>query len=207
MNSPRIEALILCGGQSSRMGQPKHSLIFPDARSIVSHLIERIRSAVSEISTVHISLRDEDQSFQKLDDDQIQFIYDSDNYSVQRLDVGPASGLLAAHHQDPTVHWLVIACDYPLLQVDDLRHMIESYESPLTCFENADGFPEPLLAIWSPTALQALEKNVQAGIAGPIKTLRSLQTKRLEPRHEQSLLNANTPADWDAACRTFLLEV
>ncbi|USW57775.1 Putative molybdenum cofactor guanylyltransferase, mobA-like NTP transferase [Septoria linicola] len=189
------------------MGQPKHSLIFPDERSMVSHLIERIRSALSGISTVHISLRDEDQSFQDPDDDQVQFIYDSDNYSAQRLDLGPASGLLAAHYRHPTVHWLVIACDYPLLHVDDLRHMIESYESPLTCFENASGWPEPRLAIWSPSALQALEKNVQAGITGPVNTLRSLQTKRLKPLHEQSLLNANTPADWDAARRTFLLDV
>ncbi|KAK4495424.1 hypothetical protein PRZ48_013755 [Zasmidium cellare] len=203
MNSHNFEVAILCGGQSSRMGQPKHDMPLPDKRPLVSHMIDRIRSARPEMPTIHISLRAEDQSFQTAADDRIQFIYDSDDRPAGRVDLGPASGLLAAHHRDPTAHWLVIACDYPLLCVDDLRYIIESYEPPLTCFENVEGWPEPLLAIWSPLALQALERNVQAGMTGPIKTLKALQTKRLKPLDERSLLNANTPADWEAALRIF----
>lgn len=203
MDSHNFQVAILCGGQSSRMGQPKHDLCLFDKRSIVSHTIERARSARSGMPAVHISLRAEDQSFQTAVDDGVQFLYDSDAHPGGQVDLGPASGLLAAHHRHPTAHWLVIACDYPLLRVSDLRYLIESYEPPLTCFENAEGWPEPLLAIWSPLALQALERNVQAGMIGPIKTLRTLQTKRLKPLHDLSLLNANTPADWEAALRTF----
>lgn len=206
MDSHNLEVAILCGGQSSRMGQPKHNLFLSDKRSIVSHVIERARSARSGMPAVHISLRAEDQSFQTAVDDGVQFLYDSDAHPTGRVDLGPAAGLLAAHHRHPTAHWLVIACDYPLLRVSDLRHLIESYESPLTCFENAEGWPEPLLAIWSPLALQALERNVQTGMTGPIKTLKTLQTKRLKALHEPSLLNANTPADWEAALRTFSTE-
>jgi molybdopterin-guanine dinucleotide biosynthesis protein A len=150
---------------------------------------------------VHISLRDRDQSFHAAADDEMQFIYDTDNSSSTPTELGPAAGLLAAHRRHPTFHWLVIACDYPLVSMDDLWQLISNYEMPLTCFENAEGWPEPLLAIWSPLALRALERNVQTGMTGPIKTLKTLPSKRIKPVHERSLLNANTPAEWEKAIR------
>jgi molybdopterin-guanine dinucleotide biosynthesis protein A len=113
--------------------------------------------------------------------------------------MGPAAGLLAAHCSDPIATWLVIACDYPLLQAAAVHQLVESYEAPATCFKNADGFSEPLLGIWSPQALGTLDENVSGGRSGPAYTLRRLNSKLIVPMQEQWLTNVNTEAEWEAA--------
>jgi molybdopterin-guanine dinucleotide biosynthesis protein A len=80
-----------------------------------------------------------------------------------------------------------------------VRQLVESYEVPATCFKNADGFSEPLLGIWSPSALQTLEENVSSGNSGPSHTLRRLSSKLIAPMQEEWLTNVNTKEEWKAA--------
>jgi molybdopterin-guanine dinucleotide biosynthesis protein A len=114
-------------------------------------------------------------------------------------DIGPAAGLLAAHHKDPAATWLAVACDYPLLQETAVRQLIENYEAPATCFKNADGFSEPLLGIWNPQALRSLKQNVASGRSGPAYTLRQLNSKLITPLREEWLMNVNTKEEWETA--------
>jgi molybdopterin-guanine dinucleotide biosynthesis protein A len=65
------------------------------------------------------------------------------------VDIGPAASLLAAHAHDADPHWLVLACDYPLVTVEALRQLREEFEELVTCFVNRDGFVEPLAAAWA----------------------------------------------------------
>lgn len=198
-----LKALLLCGGQSSRMGCPKHAMPF-NGMPIAARLIERIRETFDTGDSIYISLHDRQQTTEAgFQDEALYFLYDNieDDSVAEESYVGPAAGLLAAHHLHKTARWLVVACDYPLISAADLRQLIDNYEDPLTCFENTQGWPEPLLAIWSPSALQALEQNVRQGLTGPIRTLNSLRTKKLRPADERSLLNTNTPAEWEEALR------
>lgn len=91
------------------------------------------------------------------------------------VDIDPAAGLLAAYHTDPSAAWLVVACDLPLLISLAILQLREAFESKkdeegqvATCFRNEKGFCEPLLAIWTPEALEKLEENVtKKGKFGP----------------------------------------
>jgi molybdopterin-guanine dinucleotide biosynthesis protein A len=91
--------------------------------------------------------------------DRVTFLYDdpSQDDSIPYITakakpddnrIGPAAGLLAAYKNDPHAHWLVIACDYPLLTSDALQQLYDAYEEPVTCFVNSQEWCEPLLGIW-----------------------------------------------------------
>lgn len=201
MGLTNLKVVLLCGGESSRMGAPKHSLRFSNGTSVVSTLISAIKTGHSTADPIYISLHDRRQHPEAISNYNVHFLYDIDGSSSDGSKNGPASALLAAHHQDPAAHWLIIACDFPLLSSVELQKLIDNYEDPLTCFENAEGWEEPLLAIWSPLALETLECNVQAGFTGPIKTLRSLPSKKIRPLDERSLTNANTPQEWEKASK------
>lgn len=118
-------------------------------------------------------------------------------------DIGPAAGLLAAHHDDLDATWLVIACDYPFLQSAAVTQLIDSYEAPATCFKNSAGFSEPLLGVWSPQALRSLDENVKSGRTGPSYTLRQLNAKLITPHREAWLTNVNTKEEWENAKQAY----
>lgn len=206
-----LQVLILAGGFSSRMGSPKHLLALPDG-PLYLHLTRIVRRALPETTVVYISiasrsvlddpLRNGTVSVSSLSSKDglgcslptVETIMDAEEH-----DIGPAAGLLAAHHFRPAATWLVMACDYPLLQAAAIRQLIDSYEPPATCFQNMDGFSEPLLGIWDPQALRKLDENVKMGRLGPSYTLKSLDTKLLKPIQEEWLTNVNTREDWEAA--------
>jgi molybdopterin-guanine dinucleotide biosynthesis protein A len=201
-----MKVLILAGGHSSRMGSPKHLLPLPDGPLYIQ-LIRILHDALPEAKTVHFSIANRSSLDETLRNGIVHL--PSKGYSSPiplklitdetEDDMGPAAGLLAAHRSDPTATWLVIACDYPLLQAAAVHQLIESYEAPATCFRNADGFSEPLLGIWSPHALQTLDENVSNGRSGPAYTLRRLDSKLIAPVQEEWLTNVNTKQEWESA--------
>ena len=181
-----ICTLLLVGGQSSRMGQAKHLLRLPNSCLLFDHMVDILKSA----GPVAISAR-RDQGISHP-----RVIIDSQS-------IGPASGLLAAHRYDATAHWLVVAIDYPLIQPAALQQLLDEFQEPVTCFQNGDGYCEPLLGIWSPGALAELAKNVAIGIDGPIATFRQCKGTALSPKDSKWTVNCNTPAEWEAAMQSF----
>lgn len=202
----QLNLLLLAGGKSTRMGSPKHLLPLPDGRPLYHHLIEILIASSPRTKNVFISLSKEsrlDETLRTTDNITmssigphnavIQIIYD-DN----KDDVGPAAGLIAAFHTNPSATWLIIACDYPLLRPELLHQLKENYEAPVTCFRNKEGYCEPFIGIWGPVALSRLETNVNKGICGPSHTVKELNGKLVLPKSERWIINVNTKEEWDA---------
>jgi molybdopterin-guanine dinucleotide biosynthesis protein A len=117
-------------------------------------------------------------------------------------DIGPAGGLLAAHATHPCATLLVVGCDYPLLPPSALQQLILEYEPPLTCFVNSEGFTEPLIALWSPEALDVLERNVKEGRSGLNGVVGMMEgVKLVKPLRETWIMGCNTRHEWDKAMR------
>lgn len=203
-----LEVLILAGGHSSRMGSPKHLLSLPSG-PLYAQLVRVLHEAVPNIRTMHVSIAARSDLDTSLRDGSVslppQGTIPSTSITLKLVmddaeqDIGPAAGLLAAHHHKPAATWLVLACDYPLIEPDAVRQLIESYETPATCFKNAEGFREPLLGIWSPAALRSLVENVASGRSGPAYTLKRLDSKLITPGQETWLTNVNTKQEWEEA--------
>lgn len=195
-----IKPLLIAGGLSTRMGTAKHLLPFTDSRPLYQHTLEHLHDTCPSAGTLYISLRDESQ-LPSLDltsltstSTHIQPLFDE-----MTLSMGPAAGLLAAYAFAPTATWLVVGCDYPLLTTGALCQLLQEYVPPVTCFSNAQGYPEPLLGIWGPAALKKLKDNVAEGEFGPSTVVRSIARKVVRPKDERWVFGANTRAEWHAA--------
>lgn len=198
-----FKVLVLAGGQSSRMGSPKHLLPFAD-QPLYAHLIQVIHAAFPDTHAVYISLAACSYVDENLRAGCISIPMATGTSQIvlniiqdTQEDIGPAAGLLAAHNHDANATWMVVACDYPSLEPPALRQLLENYESPGTCFKNVDGFCEPLLGIWSPHALEALKENVEAGRTGPSYTIKCLKAKLITPVSETWMTNVNTRQEWE----------
>jgi molybdopterin-guanine dinucleotide biosynthesis protein A len=203
-----LKVLILAGGHSSRMGCPKHLLPLPDGPLYIQ-LIRILHDALPKLDTVYISIATRSDLDETLHNGIVHLSSKNASNSTSlkleliaddtEQEIGPAAGLLAAHRTDSAATWLVIACDYPLLEGPAVHQLVESYEAPATCFKNAEGFSEPLLGIWSPQALHTLNENVSSGRSGPAYTLRRLHSRLIVPMQEEWLTNVNTKEEWDVA--------
>lgn len=197
------------------MGSPKH-LLRHNNRPLYLHTLELLQTFCHSHGQVHVSVRSEDQarSFNLPESWQHRatFLYDAHAHSssshdmsaemkLEEKDIGPAAGLLAAYHDNPSTHWLVIACDYPLLTHDALRQLLNTYEEPVTCFVNQHGWSEPLIGIWSPVALQKLENNVRQGNKGPGRAIKELHGRLVKPEVEWWIKGVNTADEWTDVLR------
>lgn len=220
-----LKPLLLAGGKSSRMGTRKELLCLNGHEPMYKQLISILHAACPESDTIYLSLRDrecakafqddrniagsnKDQFILDLDGSSlnVQIIYDHENGegSKGNEDVGPAAGLLSAHRQDPSATWLVAACDYPFLTTAALQSLRqESAGTLVTCFTNADGFCEPLLGIWTPEALQVLQRNVEQGILGPSAAVKRLGGRAIRPAYEKWLFNTNDRIEWQKAVQLY----
>lgn len=185
-----MKALILTGGKSSRMGTDKASLKIGGVTQL-ERILELVRPLTADIylSVAHLS------------EGTSAFNSERSKLNVQLLpdlepSPGPLGGLQAAFQHDPESNWLVIACDLPLLKNEDLQSLVDHHDDKkdATCFLNPlDDHPEPLCALYSPSAAVklgiVLEKNQRCAR----RFLASLERTDLRPTDSRSLLNLNRP--------------
>jgi molybdopterin-guanine dinucleotide biosynthesis protein A len=184
------------------MGTDKFLLPHPSGQPLYLHLLSEIRRTIPWVDDVHLSLHSPAQGslVERKARNELHIIYDGDAFQdgsdSTDLRIGPAAGLLSAYRQNSSAHWFVLACDYPLITAQELFRLMDEFEDPVTCFENSDGFIEPLLSIWSPDALKHLELNVANGKYSVSRVIQELSGKRIRPIQDQSVFNCNTMEEW-----------
>lgn len=184
-SATKIYGLVLAGGKSMRMGEDKGLIQWHGIpqRNYTAQLLEQF------CNEVFISCREE----------QVAEIGNTIQTITDSVDgKGPMVGILSAFEKYPDVAWLVIACDLPLIDVHtistlisnrDISFIATTYKSP------HDGLPEPLITIWEPSSVAALNSFREQGYNCPRKVLINRNAKVIEPLSAQALMNANTPED------------
>ena len=115
---------------------------------------------------------------------------------------GPIVGIRSALAAHPQVAWLVLACDLPFLSDAALSQLLRERDpsAVATAYRSAhDGLPEPLCAIWEPSAAAALAADEAEGGCCPRKFLIRHAVPLLEPRDPRALDNINTPEEYSRA--------
>jgi molybdenum cofactor guanylyltransferase len=186
METPKINALILAGGKSTRMGQDKALINYHGVPQwqFLSTILRELNSEV------FISCQ-EQQAHQFQGEN---LIFDS------FIGLGPMGAILSAFRENPNVAWLVVACDLPLLDGMTLKFLIENRDTAkiATTFrspESKEGFPEPLITIWEPKSYPILLQFLAQGISCPRKVLINSDVYILDVPLPETLMNANTPDD------------
>jgi molybdenum cofactor guanylyltransferase len=112
---------------------------------------------------------------------------------------GPLGGILTALRHTTAEHNLVVACDMPRLTVEFLRELLEAaaaHNSDVLIPETAGGHREPLLAVYSRTALPVLQRAFDGGIRKVTAAFDGLAVSPYAVAEVASFQNLNTPEDW-----------
>jgi len=188
-NDRTMQALILAGGHSRRMGQDKAWLTYHGEPQWL-HLFALLRPLVDQ---VYLSLRA---------DQVAQFPAETPYLVDQPSESGPMGGILTALRHASQAPWLVLACDLPwldrstldfLLAARDPAHDLTAFRSPV------DAEPEPLIAIWEPSCLSALERACAAEQYSLRRMMRQLRLNLIDAPNPQALRNVNRPEDYSAS--------
>ena len=192
----RAGGIILCGGQSSRMGLPKATL--PFGPELMLQRVFRLLNEVVEPIAV-VSAAD-----QKLPELPAETLFAHDEQSTR----GPLEGLRAGMKVVQPLCDLVYvtSCDVPLLQPAFVRRMLELADD-FDAVATQDGeFAHPLSAVYRTSTLEKIEQLLAADQLRPLFLLRQINT-RFVPVEEMrdvdsqlaTLRNLNRPEDYLAA--------
>jgi len=143
-----MTGLILCGGQSTRMGTDK-GLLKIQANTWVQTAVDKLVEL--QIPVVISVNRNQYAEYATVFSTQ-QLIVDNESLQLK----GPLYGVLSAHMQYPHEDFVVLACDMPLLETGLIKELLTLYhqhhENEAFVFTN-DGEPEPLCGIYKSKGL------------------------------------------------------
>ena len=152
--------VILCGGQSTRMGSDKGLLkasLPPKGGNMLAHeALTWAQTAVDKIAELQLlvvlSVNAKQYTGYSAIFSQHQLITDNDSLQMK----GPLCGLLSVHIQYPDEDLFILACDMPLMETNLLKELLSGYRhqiSPDVFIYTHDGEPEPLCGIYKAKGL------------------------------------------------------
>lgn len=178
-----LYGLVLTGGKSSRMGEPKALINYkgvPHAQYIHDILAKYC-------DRVFLSQKDQQWKGTSLE------TYPA---MVDKYD-GPIGGMLSAFEAHPDVNWLIVACDlvhFNAMTVEKL--LANSSDKIATCYKNSEkGFPEPLCAFYTPGARHLFTDAFKSDVKCPVKVLKNSDVTLIEQEAGINLANINTPEE------------
>jgi molybdopterin-guanine dinucleotide biosynthesis protein A len=194
MSTWPIYGLILAGGASKRMQRDKAALVYQGKTQL-----ERAFAVLDRyLSRVFVSVRADQTS----DPTRAHLPMIVDSVEGE----GPIVGIRSAFAAHPDVSWFVLACDlpyfsealiYPLVRARDAEGFATSLA---TVYKSAHGgLPEPLCAIWEPSAAPVLAEYQAGGGHCPRKFLIRHGAHLVDLPDPRALDNVNTPEEYSQA--------
>lgn len=199
----QVSAFILCGGTSSRMGQPK-GLLKVGAQPLIVRIADLVQPLVSTVAVVGSS-----KSYADLD---LHLIEDA-NLGISQEEsrtMGPLRGIASALISTRTDWNLILACDLPYLSADWLDWLLAraTASSRQIVMPRTAGGLEPLAAVYRRECCEAIIAALRRGVH---KVTDALEPFRIEivtasdwehiGAAGRVLYNMNTPEDYHQAQR------
>lgn len=176
----QVSALILAGGNSSRMGVCKADLDY-QGLSFAAHQTAKLRG---------LGIEDVMLSGYENPVEGARFVPDLIAHR------GPLSGIHAGLLAARNPHVLVLAVDTPLVPETLLAAVIERHETGIT-LASLDGEPEPLIGVYDTALAQECEE-ILGSSSNSIRRLMRREKVTLVPWRGDPglLLNGNTPEEY-----------
>ncbi len=191
-----LGGIVLCGGQSRRMGQPKAWLPWGE-QTMLAHVVGLLQRECDPVVVVAAA----DQSLPSLPQG-VEIVRD------EVPDLGPLGGLMvglqALEPHVPAVY--VSSCDVPLLKPAFVRAVAEQLDDMEVAVPVDDRYHYPLAAVYRPRLAQTVRRLVALGTRRPVALFDSVacqrvpvdELRRVDPELE-SLVNINTHDDYRRA--------
>lgn len=179
-----VAGLVLCGGQSVRMGKDKAMITYHQLPQY-AHVAQLMQSFCKD---VFLSCNAQQKD---LFNKQYRSIEDNATF----LNAGPMTGLLSAFDQLENSALLVMGCDYPHFTKADMQALMAARDeqTDAVCYhKEASGFDEPLLAIYEKQCAPLLLQFYQNGQTSLQQFLKTIRTKRIIAANPQSLISVDS---------------
>jgi len=187
-------AIILAGGDSKRLGQPKALLDF-NGKSLIAHMVEILQGSFDQITLV----TDRPELYNHLP---VKIIGDLLKQELK----SPLRGIHAGLSSSNLPYQFVIACDMPFLQPDLIDFMAKyapDYDAVVPCIGS---YYQPLHAYYSRRCIEIIEKQISEGHYKvtdfysklTIRYIDSAEIAKYDPE-ELSFININTWPDYEQA--------
>jgi len=189
-----LTVIILAGGKSSRLGINKDKA---QLRLAGKPLIDWVISKLTSITN--------------LTEDNIIIVGPPEKYPSYKQVVpdlfpqrGPLAGIYSGLKASPTFYNLIVGCDMPFLETELLWYMWENIDSDdIIIPRYGKDYIEPLLAIYSKSCLEIMEKNLKGDILPvrlifpylKVKYIEDKEIIKFDPKH-LSFFNINFKEDF-----------
>jgi molybdopterin-guanine dinucleotide biosynthesis protein A len=191
-------AIVLCGGQSKRMGRPKAWLPFGEEL-----MLPRVVRLLSEVVAPIVVVAAPEQEVPPLPPP-VEVVRDEEK-GRGPLE-GLAAGLLALSKRVDAAY--LSSCDVPFLEPDFVRRLIELRGDHAVCVPRVGEFLHPLAAVYRLDVEPVVRQLLAEDRLRPVFLFESVPTRIVEATELcdvdptfQSLRNLNTPDEYEAALR------
>ncbi|NET54961.1 MAG: molybdenum cofactor guanylyltransferase [Symploca sp. SIO2E6] len=188
-----LSAIVLAGGQSSRLGQDK-ALVAPQGIPLLRQVCEVALECTREVYVV----TSWPERYQKILPDTCQMIQEVP-LSGETKPHGPVVGFAQGMAQVKTDWVLLLACDLPYLQVEVLQNWItrlpQVQEEAIALLPRQAKGWEPLCGFYRRQGLPLLTEFIHQGGRAFQHWLAQHPVEELPVSDKQMLFNCNTPED------------
>ncbi len=196
--SQSVGGIVLCGGRSSRMGQPKLTLPFGD-EPMLARVVRILRTTLSPVVVVAAA----GQVIPPLPSD-VRILRDEQEHLGPLA--GMAVGLQALSGQVESA--FVSSCDVPLLRPEFIAEMVRRLGSHELAVPKEGDFHHPLAAVYRTSLAERTRQLVAAQRLRPLFLIQASDSvevsidelRAVDPKLD-SLRNLNRPEDYEAALR------
>lgn len=195
---PDLAGIILCGGQSSRMGRPKAWLPF-DGET----MLERVVRILGETASPLVVVAAPDQELPKLP---AQVLMARDPERGRGPLQGLAAGLDALMGMAPCA--FVSSCDVPFLRPEFVRRMAELLGDNQIAVPDVGGYRHPLAAVYRADVLPSVCRLLDEDRLRPAFLFDCVATRFVKEEELAdvdpglwTLRNLNKPEDYEAALK------
>lgn len=202
-NSENIKScIILCGGQSRRMGQDKGSMIIQN-KPMIKHILSTLNNHINEA----IIVLNDQARINKYN----KFINPNDyTYSITFLEdkiknKGPLPGIMTGLIEITSNYALVLPCDSPYVSVEYIKTIFsqidENYQAIVPYHDKDDKLKtsEPLHSIYKKDIIPEIEKLVNEDTLHIKGLIEKIDTKFIlidnEKIEKKEFKNLNRPED------------
>jgi molybdopterin-guanine dinucleotide biosynthesis protein A len=192
----KVGGIVVCGGQSKRMGRPKAWLPFA-GELMLARVVRLLSEAVDPVVVVAAP----EQELPPLPPE-IPVVHDEEKGRGPLQ--GLAAGLAALQGQADAAY--LSSCDVPFLQPAFVRHLIDLLGDSAICVPHVADYHHPLAAVYRLSVLDPVRRLLAENRLRPFFLFETVPTRVVEAAELadvdptlQSLRNLNTPEDYETA--------
>lgn len=188
-----IAGLVMCGGQSTRMGSDK-SMINYHGKPQRYFMYDTLKDV---FPTAYLSINEMQQS-------NIKPGYDCITDNTDKSDNGPMTGLLTAMEKLPGKSFFILGCDYPFFKKEYIQFFISQVKdfSQPACFYNpVTKMEEPLLAFYPAASYENLKSEFRNGNRSLRKYLQSVEALKIIPWDISDITSVDTLDEYHDALK------